>query len=105
MAPQINFVLFHTCTNCTPSLSRCTGKNTSANSELGISDHALRPKTAISFNEIKDRVNKQLEINPDWDPNVDPPVEDVKTGEDDGPHKPMNAWMSEDRLTSAATTK
>lgn len=81
------------------------GKSTSANSDLGLGDHIQRPKSSISFNEIKNKVHKQLEINPDWDPNIDPPIEDIQEGDEEGPQKPINAWISEDRLTSAATTK
>ena len=62
-----------------------------------------RPKSSIpTFREIKARVQRQMELNPDWDPNVEPPYEEDDVDKPDKHGRIINAWESEDRLTSAA---
>ncbi|XP_067947687.1 uncharacterized protein [Watersipora subatra] len=80
------------------------GKSASSSGNNEISSVIDRPKSSIpTFREIKERVKKQMELNPDWDPNTEPPYEGDTESPGDQRQKVIAAWASDERLSSAAT--
>lgn len=71
------------------------GRTTSASLNLPLSKEAQRPKSSIpTFREIEQRVSRQEEINPNWDPNTELPTEQERESDNEGRHPVIeNRWI------------
>lgn len=66
---------------------------------------AQRPKSSIpTFAEIKQRVNQQMAVNPDWDPNTELPHDSAADLSTDVAREPIHSsWVYDSKPNTPAT--
>lgn len=88
---------------CLPTILS-SGRSTSASLALPLSGQTRRPKSSIpTFHQIEERVSRQEEVNPDWDPNTELPIEPEKDGEHNRrPALIENNWIFDSKPNTPA---